>query len=257
MSLIFLRHEGCPRCIKEGRDHSRNNLGVYVDHKWCFSCGYWEPVNGPINLDEVRARLKKDRESESGSSVRLPSDFTPALPKEPLEWLSKYAIDAEEIKLYRMGWSASWGRLIYPQYDKYGNCFFWQGRYFKINEESPIGSKYFNQGKPEMVDVILGKDNKNPQDTLFVVEDFVSAIKIARVRPTLCLWGSEMSVKRARRLSYAYKNLALWLDPDKAHHQARCQIKCRPYFDRVSTVNTQQDPKDHTMAAIHNWVYSV
>jgi len=34
----FIRHEECPRC------GSKDNLGVYTDHKHCYSteCGYWE-----------------------------------------------------------------------------------------------------------------------------------------------------------------------------------------------------------------------
>lgn len=36
-----IKHEQCPRCARNGRDTSKNNLAVYEDEsKHCFSCGY-------------------------------------------------------------------------------------------------------------------------------------------------------------------------------------------------------------------------
>jgi len=61
---IDLSHEhktGCPRCIHNGRDHSRNNLHVYGAGKgaFCWSCEFtipsdeWLEENGEIKEEEI------------------------------------------------------------------------------------------------------------------------------------------------------------------------------------------------------------
>lgn len=41
---VFLRHDPCPSC------GSKDNLGVYTDHSFCFGCGYYE---GPEKVPEL------------------------------------------------------------------------------------------------------------------------------------------------------------------------------------------------------------
>lgn len=41
MSTYVVKHEACPRCVRNGRDRSGNNLARYNDNSaFCFACGY-------------------------------------------------------------------------------------------------------------------------------------------------------------------------------------------------------------------------
>lgn len=39
---VYITKEACPKCKQEGRDNSNDNLAVYSDHVYCFSCGYYK-----------------------------------------------------------------------------------------------------------------------------------------------------------------------------------------------------------------------
>lgn len=61
VDLSYEHKTGCPKCIKNGQDHSRNNLHVYGEGKGahCFACEYtipsdeWLEVNGEIKEEEI------------------------------------------------------------------------------------------------------------------------------------------------------------------------------------------------------------
>ena len=253
-----VRHEACPNCGPL-QDGSGDNLGVFSDgHKWCFACGFYIPSDGVVNLQEMRSVLEK-RRKQSGVGVRLPADFTYHLPPAPKKWLDTYKLTDEEITKSKMGWSESYERLIYPIYDAFGNLLMYQGRSFAVPIEGRKHSKYHTEGQPEHIDVFVGleQQRKHHYTMCCVVEDYISAIKIARICPALVLWGSELSVTRIQRISGRFLNVTLWLDKDKASYQAKCEIKARPYFERVSGIYTDLDPKCYSTEEIRKCLPSL
>lgn len=60
---VFIRKEPCPAC------GSRNNLGVYTDHAFCFGCDHWEPRG-----DNPAER--KDRRPKMAAGLFYEGDFT-------------------------------------------------------------------------------------------------------------------------------------------------------------------------------------
>ena len=100
---------------------------------------------------------------------------------------------------------------------------------------------------------IFGHEDKNNK-SICVVEDFISTIKIARVNPSLCLWGSELSIQRLRRLAVFFDRLIIWLDKDKTAYSARCEIKARPYFSEITGIYTENDPKCYSTEAVKAWL---
>jgi hypothetical protein len=145
-------------------------------------------------------------------------------------------------------------RIILPIYGEKNQLIFWQGRYCPEPHVTPTAQpKYWNEGNSANVFAIFGATGKS-QTAVAVVEDFVSAVKVARICPAFCLFGSALSVLNMQRLGFRYNHLVLWLDPDKAAHAARCELKARPYFDRVSAVFTNKDPKEHSTVEIARWI---
>jgi len=253
-----IRHEACPECgpIADG---AGDNLGVYDDgHKWCFACAHYVGVFGEPSLADMRGRLVKANTGQLTLSlpIVLPADHTYILPAHALIWLRMYGITDEELNQQKVGWSADLQRLILPLYDATGGLLFWQGRYCPTE---PVPGekrhKYINRGQPDVTLAIFGREKVLVPSSICVVEDFFSAIKVGRVMPTLCLWGSELSMTKIRRLALLYSELVIWLDTDKAAYSARCEIKARPYFDRVGAIYTQCDPKTYTTGVITRWIH--
>jgi hypothetical protein len=185
-------------------------------------------------------RAQKDREQKYGRTIFLPEDFSYSIPKEPLEWVKQYGITEREIIRSRMGWSSGHGGgLIFPVFDVYGNLLLYQRRKF-----NPKG--FHTEGRPELVDHIIGCEGEGgdyASETLVLVEDFISQLKVSRHRATLCLWGSSLHDSRIRRLARCSKRLVIWLDFDKKAYATKRKIAAEPFYDSVRVVITQQDPK--------------
>ena len=247
----FLRHAPCPACGPD-QDGSGDNLAIYTDgHKWCFACGFYAPSTGLIDLVEFRKQLEK-RRKENGVVCILPNDFTHIIPERPLAWMYSFGITNEEIQKNKIGWTETFSRLIFPIFDSYDNLLMWQGRLFLPggNEKESNRSRFHSSGRPEKVDAYFGDIDQSPHSAIFVVEDVISAIKVARVCPSIPLFGSELSVARLLRISNRFENLIIWLDHDKASYQAKCEIKASPFFKSVRGIYTVLDPKLHSVEDI-------
>jgi hypothetical protein len=253
----FLRHEACPTC------GSRDNVGVWDDgHKWCFGgCGYYIPPTALSDAADVKLWLEK-KKHDNARCPDLPRDCIFHLPTNVLNWLRLYNITEREQVLNRFSWSPSHERLIFPVYAAYGDLLMWQGRAFStgVDGKKP---RYFTAGQPEKIDHIIYKSAtllgswaaqmREPR-TIVVVEDIISTIVVSRVMPTLCLWGSSLSLARIKRLANCFERLLIWLDPDKTNTAIRTSIKARPYFDQVWVVNTVEDPKYYQAPQIQEYL---
>lgn len=230
----FQRHEPCPKCREMGVDKSGNNLGVWDDHKYCFSCGYVE-INNSLNLN----RITNNKKSQDVSAyIELPSDITTVLPERAVKWLDKYELTETEKNQFL--WSEQYQRLIYPVYDLYDNLLFYQGRAF--NQDNGKHSKYSTQGFGNKIFHLIGPE----QPRLIVVEDVVSALKISRQAYVMPLWGSQISPERVRMLSGMVFKLWIWLDKDKAEYSLKTRQMASPYFDEVRCIITDKDPKEYS-----------
>lgn len=192
--------------------------------------------------------------SKTNDSLRpLPLDLTSIIPEQPLAWLKKYGLTTEEIVRHRFGWSPTYERLIYPVFDRTGNLVLWQGRFFNLPLGSDKKSKYFTCGNLDSVLAIFG-DKHSPGLKVVVVEDVVSAIKVSRLCHSICLFGTSLSTEKMRQIAERYKELVIWLDPDKTKHAAKCTMKARPYFNHVRAIHTNKDPKDFSTKEMEPWL---
>lgn len=249
------KHTVCPRCRKNGKDNSGDNLAVYPDHVFCFSCGYYAKSTTSRGLLTPQQSIRdggryspnlvrKDRET-SAACPSLPVDFVLSLPSVGLDWIKKYEITDREIIKNRIGWSERGFQfagvdyapcMIFPVYDVYGNLLMWQARYFGEEKRR----KYITWGKPnEVIHTIGTSSNK-----VVVVEDIVSAIKVARKVRSAPLFGSNASMVYYHRLSRTYTHLSIWLDPDKTVEANRLAKRVSLLFKSVNVIVSQVDPKE-------------
>ena len=240
----FVTHEPCPQC------GSSDNLGVWDDgHKWCFGCGYYIKGNGLEAVKEFAVKEANKNKELKSNYVSLPSDFTYNLPSIALTWLRKYGITDKEIRDNKIGWSETYGQLIYPCFDLYGNLLLYQGRAF--NERLCPGARFHTEGQTEKVYHILQNNTNYPFDDVpflnhvVVVEDMVSCIKVARHMPCLVLFGSIISAERLINLGKRFRRLSIWLDKDKAIYAVKRAQVAMPMFDDVFVIISERDPKEY------------
>jgi len=220
----FLRHEACPNC------GSKDNLGRYDDNSaYCFGCKYTEKNNKYI------PKLDND---DSIKIIKLPDDVSTQINQKGLDWLDKYNITPQERIRYRMLWSESKEQLIFPVYNKENELIAWQARNFSDN----IKNKYFSQGKIHNILYFCG----NKQSPIILVEDLLSAIKVARLSSAMPLFGSEASTELLMRLKSHATSIIVWLDSDKWKNSQDIVARSKSIGLPALAIYTHLDPKEYT-----------
>lgn len=227
----------CPKC------GSSDAFTEYDDgHSWCYSCKHYKP---PLHMtiNNVSKALSKP---VGKLSREPPNDSTTELNKEAYLWIKQYGVTNDEIKDNNILWSPSTQMLIFPMYgESKDELLMWQGRYFP--RRNP---KVYTSGNPNDNILLVDGSNNFGYDTIVVVEDVISAIKVTRVVTATPLFGAHLSLAKAIRLSQIYKNLVLWLDHDKTGDMLKFKEEYTTLFNSIKIISTKQDPKEFTTEQI-------
>lgn len=218
---------------------SKDNRGRYPDgSEWCFGChDYTPPLSQTINKVKQLSDGFKNNLLRSHNGVELPRDCSKYIPAEPLSWLKRYGMTNEEIENNNFLWSSDTNQLIFPVLDSESNIMFYQGRFFPKQKQ-----KYNTSGNSEDVLVFFGD---NTGDDIVLCEDVVSAIKVGRQCSAQPIFGSYISLKRAKRLSKRFKRMVVWLDMDKAKESLKMALKFAYMFEQSpKVIATEKDPKE-------------
>ena len=224
----FIKHLPCKSC------GSKDNLGEYTDHFWCFGCGFYEEKTDLVSLRERLA-------GTNYKPVYMESlAFTKHLPKKAMKWLLQYRITLKEIEKHNILWCQENETLILVHTDEY-----WQGRHF-----GNYGIKYLSKGRKPLT--IYGDS-----DIIILVEDVLSAIKIARLSPEYCampLLGSSLSTEHEETLRNKFNTIHIWLDRDKAKQGIKISRNLKQKGITSRTIITDLDPKEYKEGEIQSWL---
>lgn len=225
----FVRHEPCPSC------GSRDNLGVYDDGSvFCFGCGYAKGTN----------RRKSQVLDKTPKPLNYPDDAEKYIPKDPLQWIKQYGILDKELVDHGVEWSNGRRYLLFPYFAGDAGMVAWQGRSF-----SGEGPKWFSRGDLSNLLHLIG----DQRERVVIVEDIVSAIKVARHTCCCPIFGSVPSLKHLVRLSDRFKELVVWLDMDKHRESLKAASRASQLgFSNVRVISTEKDPKALTDKEIEN-----
>jgi hypothetical protein len=241
MTSHHLHNTTCPKCKQEGKDNGNDNLAVYSDgHVWCWSCGYYAS-GSRTKAFSIRNQQPKESIRPQQHSIRLPSDCDTGIPRQAIRWIENYALTKNTLMKHNVLWSESWQRLIFPYYIE-GNLEAWQGRYFGTEKDV----KWFSQGKLNDIIYTLGEKS----NSLVLVEDIVSAIKVSAIKQCSPIFGSVISNNRLLRLKNFYDTLYIWLDPDKRKESLQFANKARLFGFTCYTIFSDKDPKETSMEEI-------
>ena len=236
----FLKYEQCPKCASEGRDKSSDNLGVYSDNSaHCFSCGYHRfPPFNPKFVKEEKVNHEKEK-------AVLPSDFTREVPAEGWRWLLQYGLPYSYWKKYT-GYSPKENRLILT----FGEPIrFSIGRALSVDKRK---WKFYGDGHGyvETISTDLSKE-------VVLVEDLISAHKVAQVTSCICLFGTHIHDNVIKELNKLKRPIVLWLDADQYSLLAKKIAKLQTLVNwPVQYVFTPKDPKEYTSDEIRSLLAS-
>jgi len=228
--MSFLRHLPCPKC------NSKDNLGEYDDHYFCFGCKYYHAKDDVFSL---RKRINNQHKKQSTETEMLIN--VKDIPQKAMKWLLKYGITPDEIKKYKFSWNPIRNMLVLLETKDY-----WQGRNFGF------GPKYQSNGNKPLT--IYGNG-----DIIVLVEDVLSAVKIARLRNEFCslpLLGSSVSKQVEHRLVKLNKPVYVWLDRDKAVQAVRIKNRLKSLGLNSKVIVTNLDPKEYNKSELIVWLKS-
>lgn len=231
----------CPECAKLGRDRHKDNLVTYEEdgHKYCFSCGYHVPGT-------KSGYVRKEREE---NKLAKHYDWVQELPEPNNQWLWKYGLSATERALFK--YSPSLDRHIYPVYNDDNEVSFFEAR--SVREDATPKSLIFGEKILHIRQSFDPRLSLESAKELTVVEDIVSAIKVARHIPTLPLFGSSLNKDHILHLLPKVNRLNLWLDYDKyTKVMEYARLAKMLGINNVRIINTKKDPKEYNDSEIEN-----
>lgn len=235
----YLKSGPCANC---GSSDAR---AEYDDgSSFCFAC---PPGQGYIP-GHIFERLKPRKSGEKAVKVIDTSEWQYSLPQKALDWLGKYEITDLEMSSYGLRWNPKltnkqWdgetGALAMPVFDN-GKVVCVSYRLFDADKTKSITIGY----RPYTV--LKGE----PQDSVVIVEDYVSAMKVSRVLPAIPLLGSSLPDDALLRLSKSHKSVYLWLDEDKLVDSMKIAKKAELLGLKARPIFTWKDPKEFTSTEI-------
>jgi len=241
---------------KEGKNNDRLYV-KRVEDGWlynCFHCGNKGKVfdsKGESSYDFIKKKIsrsieREDREKDKVvNDVKLPVDFTTMIPMIGMDYLKKY-FSIETIKLFNIGWSEKWNRVVFPLYH---NSELVGVMYRKVYMNTE-GAKVITYSKSTW-DRFNYIKSSLPTREVVIVEDYVSGIMLNKLGSfnVIVLHGTSFTDKVFNFLSRNKSNwdlVVVWLDNDNGIVKLKQTEMCQ----RISLVLPCEvvyhgDPKRH------------
>jgi len=201
----------CPSC---GSQHKAKPFCIYENGVHCFSCGYTKSYDRTFSIaQETRTKNTNFPELNEMKSHNFSLDN--------LQWLNKYYVTPELVRKHSI-YEAPDGALIFCV-TKDGEVVHYQKRYIRENR------------------LILSYGPKTPlitsigSDTVAIVEDPLSGIRVGEHCDSVCLWGTKTSYEFLKSL-LNYKKILVWLDNDHTKQTNSGQVAAKKICNMLESV---------------------
>lgn len=176
--------------------------------------------------------------------------FLHDLPQKGVEWAKSYGIEVQEL-LFRDVQGVEplqfRQRMAFVFRDSTRVPILAQAR----NLEEGAKPKYITYGKPnEVLPIYYVRSSERRSDCLVLVEDCLSAIKLARLTDAMPCLASEVSSLKLKRLAGLYGAFLIWLDSDMYPKAQKMANKLQLLGCKAHAVYTDLDPKCYEMQDI-------
>lgn len=257
----FLRHGPCSFC------NSRDNRAHYNDgSSFCFGCGKTEGSRyAPGTVAETPL-----------PEFRLPTDLTTEYPLKVLEWTLKYQVFPEDLLKHNVFWSPSHQLLLFlinshDQTTILSSPYIgYSARTFSYSNKQTRYISRFRKGieslclyKKTSVSTDQSTDHTGaPAHTdattslrnIVLVEDCLSAIKIARQSDSMALLTSTLAMSKINRLAGLYDTFLVWLDSDMYHNAQKIARRFKLLGKEAHAIYTEKDPKCYSDKEISDFL---
>ncbi|MCI0529585.1 MAG: hypothetical protein L0Y56_19255, partial [Nitrospira sp.] len=200
--------------------------------------------------DRVLGNMKGHTHNFHGNSpLMLPEDVCKTYPPQAAEFLIDCGLTPEDMMSPFIYYSPHWRRIIFPIMDTTNKLRGWMGRAIEV-QQYPKWYTMRNFNGYEYVHII-GASPEDPEGTpLVIVEDLISAIRVGKHFPCLCLFGLSLTETAAARVAQEFVNVVVWLDDGATSHALNHAEKIHSYGSKTFILWTVSDPKYHTAAEI-------
>lgn len=238
----------CPKC---GGGHKSRPYCEY-DNGWhCFSCGYTKASDRTFAVRESRITQDNNPSFPELNDCLYYNNFS----LQALKWFTQFHVTKELCYKYNIMQHPD-GSIIYPNISD-GTLISYQRRW--LGGERRITTK--GAKKPSF----FPHENS---DNIVICEDFISAIRIAEIENSLCLWGTKLDWGTIKSVVDKYDNFYVWLDNDCSKSvnsgQEAAQVICKmlenaihyknrkrfSHTQSVRNVVTEKDPKYYVNSEI-------
>ncbi len=245
MSKLLESKMPCPWCPSSDGYHE------YETNFHCFSCH----KSKAKPKEENSRSLFIDKDVVSGvmhtGRISLPKTVTKDFPKEAMKWLLEAGITKALIDQYDIHYveneivpipntnrSVQLSKRIILPYITSGEVKFYQARSLNICEPR----KYITIGPKSAYRT--GPTSWVPDRVVVVVEDILSAIRVAEVTEAVALIGTSLDDETALHLAN-YKEVKVWMDNDAPGIAASNKIvkKLKLYCKKVVQIKHNKDTK--------------
>lgn len=249
---VRTNHDECPA----GQDTKRR---LYIKRTstgflaFCHNCGHHGVVgNGRGVTRAIADLLDKHKDAlETGivsvnGQLELPPECDSVIfrwPDSARAWLYQYGITDQEMMDAGICYSWAWGRVVLPVYED-GKLVYWQARAIdRAQDPKYISAKanpkamywhHFHQA--------VGRTN-----SIGIVEDILSAIKLGRYMDTVAMLGTSPDMAGLTERLKNYKKVAIVLDPDQAGIRKANELHSRLSLIKpgeVKLIHTSKQPKE-------------
>lgn len=215
-----------------GRDRHGDNLAIYPDGGgYCFSCSFVIPA-------KHRPPPKEDDE-DSLEDFKL--QWTKGFPRSTIEWFAKYGIDKDVVHEWFF-YNHYTNRHVFPIFKNNKLVF------FEERNVHGVLPKSITRGYRQPMVINRGVPDTHGCDVC-LVEDIVSAIKVATEVPTISLFGSVLPDSFIPHLPGG-GTIYVWLDFDKYKEALKLAAKLSNCGHTTRVICTKEDPKEYNVKDI-------
>ena len=228
-------------CCSADRTTFISNNAAGVRKGPCFRCGAKEfHPHGERSIQEVLSTRRAEDALSSSRTARMPTDAVAVTdgPKEAWLWLLRGGLTPEQATAdHGMRWHEATRRLLIPVYDGttlvavVGRAVFGERPKYKM-----LGGRH----DP------MYRSNAGTPGVVFVVEDILSAIAVARAGGnSVAVLGTSITPVQAADIARGTRRVVGWFDNDpagdKAWHRLTGRLGLHPVA--VARIQTAKDPK--------------
>lgn len=161
-------------------------------------------------------------------------------------WILQYGLSMDAINAAGVCWSDKFSSILFPRYLD-GNMVAFQARRFP-NEGGP---KYITYGdSASLYDALRGSTGR---DTLVLVEDYLSGLKVSQIAPAFVLNGTGLKDSQLTYLLKDYSKFVIMLDNDNWQvktSQFKLLKRISTFAKKANIVEVTKDPKEYELVEL-------